>query len=67
MARGDASSTWHGPFKQGDRVRVVAGPFEDFEATVNEINQPLQMVRVTVTIFGRPTPIEIEASCLELL
>lgn len=47
-------------FKQGDRVKVTEGPFENFEGVVDEINTQKGTVRVIVTIFGRATPIEIE-------
>lgn len=47
-------------FKQGDRVKVREGPFENFEGLVDEINTQKGTVRVIVTIFGRATPIEIE-------
>jgi transcriptional antiterminator NusG len=47
-------------FKQGDRVKVREGPFENFEGMVDEINTQKGTVRVIVTIFGRATPIEIE-------
>ncbi|MEW6250204.1 MAG: transcription termination/antitermination protein NusG [Planctomycetota bacterium] len=52
-------------FKQGDRVKVTEGPFENFEGTVDEIDSQRGRVRVIVTIFGRPTPIEIEYWQLE--
>lgn len=47
-------------FKQGDRVKITEGPFENFEGTVDEINAQKGTVRVIVMIFGRATPIEIE-------
>lgn len=47
-------------FKQGDKVKVREGPFENFEGVVDEINAQKGTVRVIVTIFGRATPIEIE-------
>ncbi len=47
-------------FKIGDRVKVTEGPFENFEGVVDELNSQKGTVRVIVTIFGRPTPIEIE-------
>lgn len=47
-------------FKQGDKVKVTEGPFENFEGTVDEINTQKGTVKVIVMIFGRPTPIEIE-------
>lgn len=47
-------------FKNGDRVKVREGPFENFEGVVEEVNAQKGTVRVIVTIFGRPTPIDIE-------
>lgn len=47
-------------YSKGDLVKVREGPFENFEGTVEEINAQKGIVRVIVTIFGRPTPIELE-------
>jgi transcriptional antiterminator NusG len=47
-------------YKKGDHIKVREGPFENFEGTVDEINAQKGIVRVIVTIFGRPTPIELE-------
>jgi 3D (Asp-Asp-Asp) domain-containing protein len=47
-------------FKKGDRVKITEGAFENFEGVVDELNQQKGTVRVIVTIFGRPTPIEME-------
>jgi transcriptional antiterminator NusG len=52
-------------FKKGDKVKVTEGPFENFEGMVDEIDTQRGRVRVIVTIFGRPTPIEIEYWQLE--
>lgn len=52
-------------FKQGDKVKVTEGPFENFEGVVDEVNPQKGKVRVIVTIFGRATPIEIEYWQLE--
>lgn len=54
-------------FKKGDRVKVTEGPFENFEGTVDEINAQKGTVRVMVSIFGRPTPIEIEYWQVEVI
>jgi transcriptional antiterminator NusG len=54
-------------FKNGDKVKVREGPFENFEGVVDDINQQKGTVRVIVTIFGRPTPIEIEYWQVELI
>jgi transcriptional antiterminator NusG len=48
------------PLGGGDRVRIIHGPFEKFEGVVDDINQQKGTVRVIVTIFGRPTPIDFE-------
>ncbi len=47
-------------FKKDDKVKVTEGPFENFEGVVDEINVQKGTVKVIVTIFGRPTPVEIE-------
>ena len=46
------------PFKVGDSVRVIDGPFKDFDGLVQEINDK-NRIKVNVNIFGRPTPIEL--------
>ena len=66
MNAGEERSPWFGPFKEGERVRVIAGPFEEIEGAVNEINPHRRADRVTVTIFGRPPPVEREHRQLEL-
>jgi len=48
------------PFKIGDAIKVVAGPFIDFTGFVESMNDDKQKVKVTVSIFGRPTPIELD-------
>ena len=48
------------PFNKGDQVKVVAGPFIDFTGSVETINEDKQKVKVIVSIFGRPTPIELD-------
>ena len=48
------------PFKKGDAIKVVAGPFIDFTGFVESLNEDKQKVKVTVSIFGRPTPIELD-------
>ena len=48
------------PFKNGDAIKVISGPFIDFTGFVESINEDKQKVKVTVSIFGRPTPIELD-------
>ena len=47
-------------FKSGDLVKVKEGAFENFEGTVDEVLADKGLIRVIVTIFGRPTPVELE-------
>ena len=47
-------------FKQGERVRIIDGPFNDFRGTVDEIDMGRAKVRVMVNFFGRETPVELD-------
>lgn len=52
-------------FVVGEFVRVKEGPFTDFNGSVEDVNYEKSKVRVSVTIFGRSTPVELEFSQIE--
>lgn len=47
-------------FEKGEPVRIIEGPFTNFTGTVEEINLDRNTLKVTVTIFGRQTPVELD-------
>lgn len=52
-------------FEKGESVRVVDGPFKDFSGNVEDINYEKSKLRVSVVIFGRSTPVELDFSQIE--
>ncbi|MDZ7378224.1 MAG: transcription termination/antitermination protein NusG [candidate division KSB1 bacterium] len=56
----------HVPFRVGDAIKVIDGPFTDFTGVVQEIYEDKNKLRVMVSIFGRSTPVELDFLQVEL-
>lgn len=54
-------------FEVGDNVRVINGPLENFIGVVTEINPERMKVRVSVSMFGRDTPVELDYNQVQIL
>ena len=54
-------------FQRGDSVRIIDGPFSNFQGSVEEVNNDRATLKVMVTIFGRSTPVELEFLKVEKL
>lgn len=48
------------PYSAGDQVKVIDGPFSDFSGVISEVNTERRKIKVMVSIFGRPTPVELD-------
>ena len=60
MVEGAAKAKPKYSFKDGDTVRVIDGPFANFNGTVEEVRPEKSKLRVLVSIFGRATPVELD-------
>jgi transcriptional antiterminator NusG len=47
-------------FDEGDMIKVVEGPFSNFTGVVEEVNEDKGKLKVLISIFGRPTPVELD-------
>lgn len=54
-------------FEKGENVRITEGPFRHFIGIVEDVNEPKAKLKAMVTIFGRPTPVELDFLQVEKL
>lgn len=52
-------------FEKGESIRVIDGPFKEFSGTIEDINYEKSKLKVSVVIFGRATPVELEFGQVE--
>jgi transcriptional antiterminator NusG len=55
----DQGVTMSEPFIVGESIKIIEGPFNDFNGVIEEVNDEKKKLRVTVKIFGRATPVEL--------
>lgn len=65
VAAGSDKATPKTIFEPGELVRVIDGPFNDFNGVVEQVNYEKSKVQVAVTIFGRSTPVELDFGQVE--
>ena len=65
VREGSEKATPKTVFEPGELVRVIEGPFNDFNGVVEEVNYEKNRMVVGVTIFGRSTPVELDFSQVE--
>ena len=65
VAQGSEKATAKTVFEPGEIVRVIDGPFNDFNGVVEEVNYDKNRLQVAVTIFGRSTPVELNFDQVE--
>jgi transcriptional antiterminator NusG len=67
MEEGAEKPKLRSTFKKGDKVRVIEGPFVNFQGVIDDLNPERGKLKVMVAIFGRMTPVELEYYQVERL
>jgi transcriptional antiterminator NusG len=55
------------PFIVGETIKIIEGPFNDFNGVIEEVNDEKKMLKVTVKIVGRSTPVELNYMLVEMI
>jgi len=63
----DQGATMSEPFIIGETIKIIEGPFNDFNGVIEEVNDEKKKLKVTVKIFGRSTPVELNYMQVEKL
>lgn len=63
----DMGVTMSEPFIVGETIKIIEGPFNDFNGVIEDVNDEKKKLKVTVKIFGRSTPVELNYMQVEKL
>ncbi len=66
LTQDESSERMETIFRNGDLVKIIDGPFNNFSGTIQEVNEEKMKIKVMVSIFGRKTPVEIDFVQAEL-